>query len=213
MTRVLFQGDSITDCGRNRDNPADLGRGYPAFAAGELGLRFPGKYEFFNRGISGNRIADLYARVKIDTINLKPDVLSVLIGVNDVWHQIIRENGFPADKFERLLDIFYADVTEALPEVKLISLEPYALLGAATEDTEEYPHRWAYYEEEMPKRREAVRRVAEKYGAVYVPLQKPLEEACKLAPVTQWTRDGVHPTPQGHALITKEWLRAYETIR
>ena len=83
---ILFQGDSITDAGRNRENDAGTGTGYPTFVKGELGLSNPGEYEFINRGISGNRIVDLYARIKADIINLKPDYMSILIGVYDVWH-------------------------------------------------------------------------------------------------------------------------------
>ncbi|MBQ9920892.1 MAG: lysophospholipase, partial [Clostridia bacterium] len=85
--RILFQGDSITDAGRARDNDINLGTGYPMLVKATLGFEEPGKYEFFNRGISGNRVVDLYARIKNDIINLKPDVMSILIGVNDVWHE------------------------------------------------------------------------------------------------------------------------------
>ena len=83
--RILFQGDSITDVGRTRDNnDIAMGSGYPLLVKGALGLDNPGKMEFINRGISGNRIVDVYARIKRDIINLKPDVMSILIGVNDV---------------------------------------------------------------------------------------------------------------------------------
>lgn len=85
--RILFQGDSITDVGRARNDPRNMGQGYPVMVAGELGLRFPGKYEFINRGISGDRIPDLVARFGKDFVHLKPDVISILVGVNDVWHE------------------------------------------------------------------------------------------------------------------------------
>ena len=91
MKRVLFQGDSITDMMRSRENDKFLGIGYPVLVSAELGLDYPGEYEFLNRGVSGNRIVDLYARIKSDIINLKPDVISFLIGINDVWHELDRD--------------------------------------------------------------------------------------------------------------------------
>lgn len=100
--RILFQGDSITDCGRVRDDFYDLGNGYPNLVTAMLGTDHPDEYEFVNRGISGNRIVDLYARIKIDFINLKPDYASIYIGVNDTWHEISRENGVDTEKFETI---------------------------------------------------------------------------------------------------------------
>ena len=98
--KILFQGDSITDAGRSRDNDQYIGTGYPLLVKSELGYKFPGKYEFINRGISGNRIVDLYARIKADIINIKPDVMSILIGVNDVWHEFgVNPNGVSSEKF------------------------------------------------------------------------------------------------------------------
>ena len=93
MKTILFQGDSITDAGRARDNNSNRGLGYPHLVSARLGMDNPTEYNFINRGISGNRIVDLYARIKADIINLKPDVMSILIGVNDVWHEIAASNG------------------------------------------------------------------------------------------------------------------------
>ncbi len=101
--RILFQGDSITDAGRSRTDDVPVGVGYPLLVKAALGFENPGKYEFFNRGISGDRIVDVYARIKSDIINLKPDVMSILIGVNDVWHELTENpNGVDADKFYRI---------------------------------------------------------------------------------------------------------------
>ena len=100
---ILFQGDSITDCGRSRENDSDMGMGYPTMVKGELGLEYPGQYTFLNRGISGDRIVDIYARIKADIINLKPDYMSILIGVNDVWHELGGCcNGVSAEKYEKI---------------------------------------------------------------------------------------------------------------
>ena len=93
MKTILFQGDSITDAGRDRDDFYDLGKGYPVLVAGRLGLDAPGEFRFLNRGVSGDRIVDVYARMKRDILNLKPDVLTLLVGVNDVWHEFDQHNG------------------------------------------------------------------------------------------------------------------------
>ena len=206
---ILFQGDSITDALRSREHDFFLGNGYPTLVTARLGFEEPGKYTFLNRGISGNRVVDLYARIKIDLINLKPDVLSILIGVNDVWHEEEIKNGVDAAKFERIYDMLLDEVQEALPGIRLIILEPFVLLGSATENTPEHPTRWEYFRDETPLRAAAAKRVAERHGATFVPLQHLFDEACKLAEPAYWLRDGVHPTAMGHELIAREWLKAF----
>ena len=208
--RILFQGDSITDALRSRDQDVYAGNGYPTLVAGKLGFEQPGEYEFLNRGISGNRIVDLYARIKKDLINLKPDVLSILIGVNDVWHEVEIENGVDAVKFERVYDMLLTEVKEALPDVRIMIMEPFVLHGSATENIEEKPERWEYFREETPLRAAAAKRVAEKHGADFIPLQERFDEACKLAPAEYWLYDGVHPTAMGHELIARAWLETFE---
>jgi lysophospholipase L1-like esterase len=120
--KILFQGDSITDAGRSRENLADLGPGYPATAAALLTETFPQtEFTFINRGISGNRIVDLYARIKMDVWNLQPDVLSILIGINDIWHEVgINHNGVDLVRFERMYRMMLDDTLERLPNLKLI---------------------------------------------------------------------------------------------
>ena len=208
--RILFQGDSITDALRSRESDLYPGNGYPTLVKARLGYEHPGEYEFLNRGISGNRIVDLYARIKIDLINLKPDVLSILIGVNDVWHEMSRENGVSAEKFELIYDLLLTEVKEALPDVRILILEPFVLHGTATEAIEEKPERWDYFRDETPLRAAAAKRVAEKHGADFIPLQARFDEACKLAPAEYWLWDGVHPTQMGHELIARAWLEAFE---
>ena len=133
MKTILFQGDSITDCGRKREDPADLAKGYPRLVAADIGFDNPGEYTFYNRGISGNRIVDLYARMKIDLINLNPDYMSILIGVNDTWHEINKQNGVDTAKYERVYSMLIEEVKEALPDIKIMILEPFVLKGSATE--------------------------------------------------------------------------------
>ena len=206
---ILFQGDSITDALRNRERDVYAGNGYPTLVAGRLGYEEPGQYAFINRGISGNRIVDLYARIKIDLINLKPDVLSILIGVNDVWHEMSHENGVSAEKFEMVYDWLLTEVKQALPDVRILILEHFVLLGSATEATEEKPERWEYFKTETPLRAAAAKRLAQKHGATFVPLQQRFDEACKLAEASYWLHDGVHPTAMGHELIAREWMKAF----
>lgn len=207
---ILFQGDSITDCLRNRDNDQFAGSGYPTLIKARLGYDAPGEYRFLNRGVGGDRIVDLYARMKIDLINLKPDYLSVLIGVNDVWHEIGAHNGVAADKFEHVYDMLLTEIEEALPGIRLLLLEPFVLPGTATEDIEEKPRRLETFQREVALRGEATRRVAEKHGATFIPLQGRFDKACKLAPADYWLMDGVHPTAMGHELIARAWMEAFK---
>ncbi len=210
---ILFQGDSITDCGRNREAEDSTGTGYPLMVKGQLGFEDPGAYTFINKGISGNRIVDVYARIKLDIINLKPDYMSLLIGVNDVWHELGgRHNGVDAVKFEKIYDMLIAEILEALPDIKIMILEPFVLEGPATDATEEEPERWEYFRTEVPLRAAAAKRIAEKYHLPFIALQDKLNEACKDAPATYWLRDGVHPTSMGHWLIKEEWMKTFREI-
>lgn len=208
MKRILFQGDSITDVKRDREDDRYMGSGYPIDVAGTIGCDHPGEYEFINRGVSGFRIVDMYAAIKRDIINLNPDILSILIGINGVWHEITRHNGVSAGKYEKIYCMMLDEIKQALPDVKLVILEPFVLYGSVTCPCEEYPDRWETYSRETPLRREAAKRVAEKYGAIFVPLQEKFDEACKKAPADYWLIDGVHPTVVGHQLIARAWLDA-----
>ena len=201
--RILFQGDSITDAGRSRDDNSILGRGYPLLVEAALGLEAPNEHEFLNRGISGNRIVDVYARIKSDIINLKPDVMSILIGVNDVWHDINYQNGVRTDLYEQLYNLLIAELKSALPNLRIMIMEPFVLKGSATQE------HWEEFETEVVLRAEAAKRVAEKNGLEFIPLQKKLDEATKLAPAEYWLGDGVHPTTSGHELIAREWIKQF----
>ena len=209
---ILFQGDSITDAGRSRENDRATGNGYARITEAELGCTYPGEYTYLNRGISGNRIVDVYARIKADIINLAPDYMSILIGINDVWHEYTRKNGVSAEKFEMIYDMLITEIKEALPNIKIMILEPFVLVGSATENNEEHPARYDYFRTETLRRAEAARRIAEKHGLVFVPLQEKFDEADKAHPGI-WLSDGVHPASAGTCLIKNEWIRAFETIR
>ncbi|MBR4863501.1 MAG: hypothetical protein IKU07_02900 [Oscillospiraceae bacterium] len=211
---ILFQGDSITDAGRNRELPHGMGVGYANMTAGELAYTEPYKYIFRNRGISGNRVVDLFARMKVDMINMKPDIMSILIGVNDVWHEYTKQNGVSAEKFEMVYDLLIRELLEELPDLKLMIMEPFVLPGSATENTPEHPERWDFFSKEVPLRAAAAKRLAEKYNLPFVPLQQRLEEANANAPSPDyWLRDGVHPTAAGHVLLKNAWLEAYKEYK
>lgn len=203
---ILFQGDSITDCGRNRDsagtpnNLPGLGQGYAMMAAAELLSTRPADgLRVFNRGISGNRVVDLYARIQCDILNLKPDLLSILIGVNDTWHGKNPDwnNGVPIPKFERLYRELLKEVREALPGVKLVLCEPFVLRCGVVRDD------WVT---EIDERRAVVAGLARDFGAVLVPFQSMFDEAVKKAPPEHWAADGVHPSAAGHLLMARCWL-------
>lgn len=213
MKKILFMGDSITDAQRDRDSDAYMGAGYATMVAGELGYKEPYAFEFMNRGISGNRIVDLHARIRKDMINLQPDYISILIGVNDVWHEYTRQNGVAADKFEVLYDMLIAELQRDIPGVKIMILEPFVLPGSKTRTEEEKPGRWEHFSSETPLRAAAAKRIAEKYDLVFVPLQAEFDKVNADAPDGYWLRDGVHPTAAGHALIRDAWLEGFEKLR
>lgn len=206
---IVFQGDSITDAGCSKDYtlPANegLGSGYPFLTMAALRLAEPGKdWCVFNRGISGNRIVDLYARWKSDALNLRPDILSMLIGVNDTWHERARQNGVEVPRYAQFYRMLLEWTKQALPETKLVLLEPFVLpFGAVQPD-------WI---PEIDARRAVVKELAEEFKTIFIPTQTILNEALKKAPQEYWLKDGVHPTSAGHALISRAWLEATREIR
>lgn len=199
---ILFQGDSITDTGRDRNQAganAGLGTGYALFIMAQLHADQPrAGLQFYNRGVSGNRIVDLYARIKSDAINLKPNVLSVLIGVNDTWHEFGGQNGVAVPKFERVYRDFLTEVRAALPQINFVLCEPFVLpCGVVTKD-------WIL---EMDQRRVVVKKLAGEFNAKFVPFQTMFDQAVKQAPPEYWAGDGVHPSPAGHMLMARTWLK------
>lgn len=208
---ILFQGDSITDCDRNRQAHIRQGFGYATMVQGQLGYECPGKYDFLNRGISGNRIVDVYARIKADIINLKPDYMSLLIGVNDVWHELGGNNGVAPEKFEKIYGMLIEEIKEALPDVKIMLMEPFVLQGPATFDPED-PTVWERFDSLVRANAAAAKRVAEKYDLPFVELQAGFDALAEKAPATYWLADGVHPTAMGHCFIKERWLETFKTL-
>ena len=203
---VLFQGDSITDAGRDKAlvTPANsqraFGSGYAWLAACGLLVARPGeKLAFFNRGISGNKVFQLAERWDVDCLSLRPDVLSILIGVNDIWHARGGDYDGTVETYERDYDALLKRTRKALPEVKLVICEPFLLRCGAVDDT------WF---PEFDTYRAAARQVADTYGATWVPFQSMFDEASEFAPPEFWAGDGVHPTSAGAALMAQAWMRA-----
>ena len=210
---ILFQGDSITDAERNRTADWNMGCGYPTLVTAHLGKEFPYQYKTINRGISGNRVVDLFARIKVDMINLKPDYMSILIGINDVWHEIGSHNGVDAGKFEMVYGLLIEELLGELPGLKLMLLEPFVLPGSATRSDAENPGRWEFFRAQTDLRRGAVKRLAEKYNLVFVPLQERFSTANADAPEDGfWRFDGVHPSAAGHELIKQAWLEGFAKL-
>ncbi len=202
---ILFQGDSITDVGRSREriqghDHEALGRGYAAYAASTLLLRHADlNLTLYNRGISGNKVTNLAERWQTDCLNLKPTVVSILIGVNDTWHGMKSEReGVPLDRYEKVYRQLLKDTQNRLPGVKLVLCEPFVLrCGAVTE---------AWFPE-IDERRAIVKRLADEFNTVFVPFQSAFDQALKHQPrMEYWLHDGVHPTMAGHALMAESWL-------
>lgn len=207
MKKIMFQGDSITDTFRNTDTGSihGIGHGYPFIVSSYLSAKYPGKYEYINRGISGNRLIDLYARIKEDGWNDEPYVLSVLIGVNDVGHLLDpRNNGADPRRFKNIYRMLISDTLIESPKTKLLIMEPFVLCGSGTAPT------WDRYEPMVYEIAAVTREVAAEYGQVFLPIQQILSEACKEAPAEYWLADGVHPTTAGHQLIADAWVKCFE---
>jgi len=205
MDVVLFQGDSITDAGRSREKAGTpneqpgLGHGYAWFAAGELLVDRPNDgLRIYNRGISGNKVFQLADRWQTDCLDLKPNVLSILVGVNDLWHTLDGKYQGTVEIYERDYRALLDRTLQSLPRVKLVICEPFVLRCGAVNE------KWFPQFEDY---RAAAKRVAATHKAVFIPFQSMFDEAVKYAPPQEWAQDGVHPTASGAALMAHTWLR------
>lgn len=196
--RILFQGDSITDCGRSKEKspdqlPESLGRGYVSL----LAERLEGT-EVLNRGISGNRIVDLYARWKPDALQLKPDLLSILVGVNDTWHEFTSGNGVEVPRYAAIYRMLLAWTVENLPGVRLVLCEPFVL------PVDDARRQWRA---EIDERCRVVAELCQEFDATLVPFQAEFDAALLREDAGYWAEDGVHPTMAGHHLLADCWMR------
>lgn len=199
---VLFIGDSITDGGRDRDNPEDLAPGgFVRMTTALFHSRYPEKnIRFINRGIGGNRVCHLRERWQEDCIEQKPDWVSILIGANDTWHRYASNCPVSAEKFEEDYRYILTETKEKL-NARIILCEPFLI--PVDEDK-------IIWREDLDPKIHKIRSLAREFGAIYVPFDGILAGACTKREPAFWARDGVHPSAPGYALMAKAWLEATE---
>ena len=204
---ILFQGDSITDCGRKKEsitcnNIDQLGLGYALFTASSLLSKHAGMQpKIYNRGISGNKVFQLRERWEIDALSFMPDVISILIGVNDYWHTLSSGYKGTVQIYENDLRNLLKYTKEKLPKVQFVLCEPFALTGgSAITDGAWFPMFHEY--------RVSLKKLATEFDSVFVPFQSAFDEAVKIAPATYWSADGVHPDLPGRQLMAEVWMKA-----
>ena len=200
--KLLFQGDSITDAGRNREDPHNLGGGYPKFAAGYLQKAYPEvEFEFINLGISGDQTKDLVERLQRDFVEVQPDVVSIMIGINDVWRHADDRSWIPDEVFEER----YRTVLQTLKDqtkAKIMMIEPFLI---PAEDK-------LYFREDLYKKIETERKLAREYADVYMPADGLLAAAFIGDDPLSYAADGVHPTEKGAEFIGKLYCEYMKKI-
>ncbi len=209
---ILFQGDSITDGNRSRTDDNNAGNGFVTLIRSAMCFDEPNKYVFYNRGIGGHRITDVYTRITADIINLKPDFLTILIGVNDIWHGIDWQNATGTKRFERIYRIMIEELQEALPNLKIMIMGPYICHGISTDNNEKDPQRFAKFYDGVAEMAAIAQKVAQDTGCSYLPLQEAFSEADEKNGVGFTTLDGVHPGAEGNELIKRLWIKKYREV-
>lgn len=205
---ILFQGDSITDAGRDKEKELpniarSFGLGYAFLAASALLKALPEKnLTIYNRGISGNKVYQLADRWQKDCLDLKPDVLSILIGVNDYWHKRNGQYNGTVEVYENDYRKLLQTTKEKLPNIQLVICEPFYVLNTSAVD--------GTWEAPMKEYQAVAKKIANEFNALWVPFQQVFDEAVKHAPATYWTGDGVHPGMPGAQLMAEAWLRVVE---
>ncbi len=207
--RVLLQGDSITDAGRDKaryyaNDAQGMGWGYVYQIVAELLGSYPeSDLQCFNRGISGHKVYQLADRWQLDCLGIKPDVLSILIGVNDYWHMLNGKYEGSAEIYERDYRALLRRTKEELPDVKLIICEPFAVEGGTAID-----EKWKPFDDY----RASAQKLATEFDTAFVPFHSVLNDALSQAPASYWSPDGVHPSIAGAYLMKQAWMVAFEEI-
>lgn len=194
--RVVFQGDSITDCGRSNVFGEDMGNGYALMASAWFAAQFPEHpVAFFNRGMNGNRLRDLCARWQADCLDLRPQWVSLLAGINDTQRRYDRSDPTSLESFTAS----YRQILDATLEAgaHIVLCEPFLLVVRPEQ---------AAWRDDLDPKIAAVRELAATYRTPLIPLDRLLTEAATKRPPSFWSDDGVHPTAPGHALIARAWL-------
>ena len=208
--KILFFGDSVTDAYRSRDFDKEhlyaLGYGYVNQCVTALMQEAPFAHTFVNKGIGGNRVVDLYARLKVDVWNEEPDLISILVGVNDATHDF-RENpnGVEVERYESVYRMLIEDTLNKLPNIKIILLEPFFLHGEATD----YQNRYEHFTT-VTQYAEVTKRLAKEFNLPFVALQDKFNEAAEKYGDDKVLADGVHPNAFGARLIANEWLSVFK---
>lgn len=200
--KILFQGDSITDAGRDRSDCHNLGEGYPKYAARLIAEQNPQcDFEFINLGIGGNQTKDLVARLQEDFIDVNPDIVSIHIGVNDTWHHAADRSWIPNDAFEAR----YRRILQELKDktkAKILIIEQYLL---------PVPDK-AYFREDLDAKIDITRSLAREFADYYIPLDGLFAAACVGTYPLHWSPDGVHPNDNGSLFIAEHYARAIKCL-
>lgn len=205
---ILFTGDSISDGNRYKaekdrgDLNHQIGHSYVYVLDALLGSRYPQKeLTFLNRGISGNRVIELYGRIYEDMIALNPDIVSILVGVND-GPQAEHGRHATGKAYGSLYRMMLRELKEAHPNVKIVLMEPFIGQNGPVYDKD-----YKSWFECISVYQKEVRSIAEEFNAVFVPLQEMFDKACEKRETSYWIWDGVHPTEAGHGLIARQWMK------
>ena len=191
--KILFQGDSITDAGRDRSDPHDLGHGYPKYAADFIREAHKDtEFEFLDLGISGNQTVDLVARLEKDFIEIQPDIVSILIGINDTWHHAEDKSWIPAEVFESRYRTVLSGIKEKT-NAKIVMLEPFLIPIDSKR----------FFREDLDFKIDIIRDLAREFADVYIPTDGLLASAYIGNDPLSFAADGVHPTPKGAEFIGK----------
>lgn len=206
---MLFQGDSVTDTGRNRDlseGYESMGEGYPKVFHQLYNTLFPAnKVKFVNRGVSGDRTNHLLERYEKDFKAVKPDVISIMIGINNTWRNFDGGDDFcSAERFEAEYEELLAKIKADMPDTRIMIIEQFALTAHPDRNT---------WQEDLDAKRDATRKLAFKYADWFVPMYDIITEASENDfDLYELSPDGVHPGDTGHSLIATEMMKAFEII-
>ena len=200
--RILFQGDSITDASRDRDDYHHLGDGYAHFASELIKNRHPNcDFEFINLGLNGHTAEDLRNRWQRDCIDLQPDVVSILIGINDTWHHAEKQDWIPNDKFEESYRSLLTQIKEKT-NAKIIMIEQFLLY---TPDKD-------FFHVDLDPKIQITRKLAREFADVFIPMDGIFASHCLQIEPTKWAGDGVHPSEAGARLIADHYADAFDQL-
>lgn len=206
---VLFQGDSVTDCDRNRSHfcmtMSKYGNGYPRLFKEMYDILFPNNsVKFVNRGVSGNRVRDLLDRYDEDFKAVKPDFVSIMIGINDTWRGYDSDEFCTPERFEKEYDQLLSKIKADLPDAKIMIVEQFAFTS--------HPDRLGWNDDLDPKRA-ITKKLADKYADYFIPMYDIMTDIDKNGfEMSELSADGVHPAPTGHALIASEIMKTLGII-